>query len=63
MGIRVDRIAVQMDVYVEFEGRTAINFEYVPKDGDPLVAEALRANHAILLAQVIASQPKDIMVT
>ena len=52
MSYRVDRIAVQMDVYEEFEGHTVIRLEYQPEPGDALVVAALAKNDAMIHAQI-----------
>ena len=52
MGFRVDRIAVEYDLNVDFSptGSRTIRFEYAPLQDDPLVALALQKNRERLLA-------------
>jgi len=50
VGFRVDRIAVALDVYVEFAGSHTIRFEYVPLTDDLLVEVALQKNREQLMA-------------
>ena len=50
MGRRIDKITVQLDVYIEFEGRHSITFSYEPQPGDVLAELACAKNDAMLLA-------------
>jgi hypothetical protein len=48
--MRVNKITVTLDVYVDFEGSHVSTFSYVPEDGDELAALACAKSEEILLA-------------
>jgi hypothetical protein len=57
MGFRVDRVAVQLSVYIEFEGQHVIAFAYEPRADDPLVLVALAKNDELNTAAIAANPP------
>jgi len=57
MGFRIDRVAVQLSVYVEFEGSHVMAFAYEPHADDPLVIAALAKNDELNRAAVAANPP------
>ena len=58
--IRVNRITVTLDVYVEFEGSHTTTFSYEPSPDDALANLAVAKNDAILLAAVPPDKPVDV---
>jgi hypothetical protein len=55
MGIRVNKITITLDVYVDFEGSHESTFSYVPGDDDALAILAIQKHEAILIAAAKAS--------
>lgn len=59
MASRVDNVAVILDVYQEFEGRSIVSFAYVPEPGDPIVAMLLAKNDEMNLTAARAAVPAE----
>ena len=52
MVFRADKVVVQIDGVIEFEGRQTIRFEYAPLQDDQLVALALQRNREMIMSEI-----------
>jgi len=57
VGFRVDSVSATMDVSIDFEGRTTIQFTYTPEPDDPLVKALLAKSEEINLKAALAAGP------